>query len=280
MSHDEEPNPGEMMLSAKQRVRITLSDGQTMIGRVKCKDQQCRITSSNGLKIEIDRSSITRIDELSAREKNPHFDANRTRYLYSPSAFSLKTGEGYLSQKELFFTSVAYGVTDHLTIIGGAALPLWLGDAFNIILGAKYSFDLDDHLRMAAGAETFNFPTASFGLILSFVGLTLGDEEAHVTFNAGKPFAYSGNSDNIPENSSAFMLSLSANKKLSKSARLITENWLFLSINQPRSNLTLNSLALRLQGESLAVDLGGILLGSDGDIFPIPIPWLDFAYNF
>ena len=44
---------------------------------------------------------------------------NRTRHLYAPSAMPLKEGEGYLSLKELFFLSGAYGVTDNVSILVG-----------------------------------------------------------------------------------------------------------------------------------------------------------------
>ena len=76
------------------------------------------------------------------------------------------------------------------------------------------------------------------------------------------------------------MFSLSGNKKLSRSVRLLTENWFIFPISRPSENLRLHSLALRLQGESLAVDLGAVYFGFDDKFVEFPLPWLDFAYNF
>ena len=153
-------------------------------------------------------------------------------------------------------------------------------DGFNIILGGKYAIKLNERWRLAVGAETFNFPTHSVGLIQSFFGVTYGSEDGHLTLNIGKPFAYSDQGDDFFEDPGVFMFSLSGNKKLSRSVRLVTENWFVFPISRPSANLRLHSLALRLQGESLAVDIGAIQLGFDDEFAPFPLPWLDFAYNF
>ena len=134
VSQNNESESSGDKLDTKKRKRVMLKDGQKIIGRVKCEGKRCSITSNAGVRMQIDRSSISRIYPLSPREQAGFSDPNRTRYLYSPSAFALKQGEGYLSQKQLFFTSVAYGLTDEFTILGGAALPFWALGGFNVIL--------------------------------------------------------------------------------------------------------------------------------------------------
>jgi hypothetical protein len=71
---------------------------------------------------------------------------------------------------------------------------------------------------------------------------------------------------------------LSGNIRVSQRVSLVTENWLVPTlIASGNSELPmLNSLAVRLFGESWAVDLGGIRVPG----LPIPMPWLDFSYNF
>ena len=64
----------------------------------------------------------------------PNYTASR--YLYSPSALSVPKRNGYVSQKMVFFTSGAYGITDNLTILGGT---LTFFPPAMSILGIKYS---------------------------------------------------------------------------------------------------------------------------------------------
>ena len=47
-----------------------------------------------------------------------------TRYLYAPTAIPLEKGTGYFSQKELVMSSVAYGLTDNISVLGGTPLPI------------------------------------------------------------------------------------------------------------------------------------------------------------
>ena len=157
-SQNNDSESSDKKTAVNNRMRITLTDDQKIVGRVRCEGKQCSITSDAGLRIQVDRSSIRSIDPLSPREQAGFSDANRTRYLYSPSAFALRKGEGYLSQKQLFFTSVAYGLTDEFTILGGAALLWAMDEGFNIILGGKYAIELTERWRLAVGAETLLAP--------------------------------------------------------------------------------------------------------------------------
>ena len=88
-----------------------------------------------------------------------HGDPNRTRYLYGPSAFLLKKGEAYVSQKELFFTSAAYGISDNVSMLVGSVLPiLFTDDGFNLITALKVGGPVyADKLHLATGFETLFF---------------------------------------------------------------------------------------------------------------------------
>jgi len=41
-----------------------------------------------------------------------------------PRAIPLEKGTGYFSQKELVMSSVAYGLTDNISVLGGTPLPI------------------------------------------------------------------------------------------------------------------------------------------------------------
>ena len=275
---------------ADQAVVITLKDGQQLTGNMSCKEDQCTLSSGSEMTLKFKRSSVQSIEYVGEQEKDKRTKAikgdqpepNRTRYLYSPSAFSLKSGEAYLSQKQLFFTSVAYGVTDQLTLLAGAIIPAWaLGlEGFNMILGGKYAFELSDHFRLAVGSEAFIFPELKGGLVQTFIGLTYGTQTDHLTLNVGKPFLVTTDEEfRDSQDNGLIMFSLSGNTRLTELIRLVSENWLIVT-DASSEYLHFNSLAARFQGAKMAADLGFIFFGVDGTVFPLPLPWLDFTYNF
>ena len=114
------PNPPP--LGSLVHVRLTSGDGLRGILVAQARDTVVIELPSAG-RIELQRSAITSLSLANRTRIGPEGqlyrrDPNRTRYLW-PIAFSLEAGEGYVSQKELLFTAVAYGVTDNITVLGG-----------------------------------------------------------------------------------------------------------------------------------------------------------------
>jgi hypothetical protein len=206
-------------------------------------------------------------------------DPNRTRYLYAPSAMMLRQGEGYFSQKELIFSSISYGLTDNITLQAGAVLPFWVLGAtgFNIIGGVKVGGSPLENLHLAVGAQAFSVPAMSMSAAgFVFGTATYGTADAHLSLGVGAPFLLAGSSSAIAPQA---ITTLSGNLRLGQHWALVSENWLipaFISTGSGQQLPMLNSLAVRIFGKNWAVDVGGIRV----PYVPIPIPWLDFAYNF
>jgi len=261
-------------LKSEGPVQVTLKSGASVTGKLHCVGEDCEIKVDSDTSMKVKRSNIRRIKKIKPAQFR---DPNRTRYLYSPSAFSLESGESYFSQKELVFSSLAYGVTDQLTILVGGIFPAWVLGGFNLILGAKYSYEFSDSLRFAVGGEGFYVggPRLTDGLSLTnvFAGVTLGQEDAHLTLNVGKPIFISGDSSSV----GSLLISVSGNLYVSQAVRVISENWLMPSSD---GVFHLNGAGLRFQGEHMACDLAFLLMGNDGDFSLFPIPWFDFTYNF
>ncbi|WPB73872.1 hypothetical protein KYC5002_33150 [Archangium violaceum] len=265
--------------------RITLKDGQELHGVVVRQDNQVVVVElADGDRLELPARQVKDI----AVERNAQVrdngeiwfqDPNRTRYLYAPSGMMLRQGEGYFSQKELFFSSINYGLTDFITVQAGAVFPAWvINGGFNFIGGVKVGGSVGDRLHLAAGAQGLVIPGVAGGLggTLGFVfgTATYGTPDAHLSLGVGKPFTLSNSGGELDRN---IIATLSGNVRLSQRVALVTENWLIPTLGTGTGDLPmLNSLAVRLFGESWAVDLGGIRVPG----LPIPIPWLDFAYNF
>jgi hypothetical protein len=275
------PESGKRELS-----RITLKDGQQLHGVVVHEDHQVVVVElPDGDRLELPARQVKDISvqrNVQVRDNGEIWfqDPNRTRYLYAPSGMMLRQGEGYFSQKELFFSSLSYGLTDNITVQAGAVLPAWLiPGAFNFIGGVKVGGSIGDRLHLAVGAQGLAVPGlgTGFGGAVGFVfgTATYGTPDAHLSLGLGKPFMLFNGGGGLD---SSVIGTLSGNIRVSQRAALVTENWLLMA---PGANLNgqlpmLNSLAVRLFGESWAVDLGGIYVPGT----PMLIPWLDFAYNF
>ncbi len=279
--------PEEATPESRELSRITLEDGQVLRGVVVHRDaQRVVVELVGGSRMELPAEAVASV-ELETRatvEKDGELrfvDPNRTRYLYAPSAMMLRAGEGYVSQKELFFTSFSYGVTDFLTLQAGSAVPFWFTQGgFNLIGGLKIGGPVqEDRLHLAAGAQVLTIPNIgtagignTFGLL--FGTATYGTPDIHFSVAMGTPFLLTGGAEPFP---GQLILTASGNVRMTKSLALVTENWMLIdstpySLEPPM----LNSLALRIFGEQWAVDVGAIRV----PYVSFPVPWLDFTYNF
>jgi hypothetical protein len=201
-------------------------------------------------------------------------DSNRTRYLYSPSGFMLKQGEGYLSQTELVLTSVAYGATDWLTLQAGTVIPALVYDPLHspAIFAVKAGWSPAPLWHLAGGFQTFVLPDSSGTVAAGFLFATAtwGTEDLHFGISAGPPFALSSETTDLGN----VLVSLSANWRAFSHGALVTENWVITGGGRTH---VVASGAYRFISDRIAVDVG--LIFSDVTS-GIPIPWLDFTWHF
>ena len=260
-------------------VHVRLTSGDSVRGVLVARDQKSVVIElPNAGRLELQRSAIASLSLANRTRIGPEGqlyrrDPNRTRYLYGPSAFTLEKGEGYVSQKELLFTAAAYGVTDHMTVLGGTIFPALFGGQFAGILGSKIGYELvDDTLHLAAGGEVLVMGLSEMGGFGFFFGsATLGDVDRHFTLSVGRPFRFGAAEEAV----GPLITTLSGAYRLSRSFAAVTENWIMLP-SADSDWLRLHGLAGRVILESWALDIGGIWLPD----FEFPLPWLDLTYNF
>lgn len=279
------PTAGNTLPAVFDRTRlvsVTMRNSQRYLGYVAGSDEVViELRLQSGGVIEIARSQIWAVDEVAAdvAAALPRLrDPNRTRYLYGPSALTLRQGEAYFSQKQIIFSALAYGVTDNLTLLVGAVLPGWLvgPNGFNLILGGKFGHKVADKLHVAVGAETIVLPQlrrgrGMTGLGFVFANGSVGDSEAHMTVSVGYPFELAGHADSPV---GPLIVTVNGNVRLSDGFALLTENWLVTTAHGGFE--VIDSLALRVINPHSAWDFGFIGLPSSGDL----VPWIDYTYNF
>jgi hypothetical protein len=252
---------------------VTLKDGQQLRGKLVSQDSSgATLELEGGTRVVIPAASIERIELARPGQAEVRsVDPNRTRYLYSPSAFMLKRGQGYVSQTELFVTSVAYGVDDHLTLSLGTSIPfLFVEDGVNLVGAVKAGFSLGESLHLAGGAQTLWLPGVDAGTTGGFVfgTITVGTPDAHASFSVGPPFVTGTDRSQFGD----VLYSVSGALRVSEHFALVSENWIFPG----GDGFYVFSGAVRFIGHRLGVD-AGLLFFEDAEF---PIPWLDFTWNF
>jgi len=261
------PQPG-------QDVVVLMKDGQKLSGRLVSQDAAGVIIDSSGAQLHIPAASIQALalpGSVAAEGAWPR-DPNRTRYLYSPTGFMLRQGEGYVSQTELLLTTVGFGLTDWLTIQAGTIIP-WLvyePSTLPFMVALKVGGSPSEYLHLAGGFQAFAAPGISSGAAgLLFGTVTLGTEDLNLGVSAGPPFGVGNGTSELGK----VVVSVSGNWRVSRSIALVSENW-FVQVDGTTE--VLGSAAVRFIGDRLGVDAG--FLFSPGSSFPVP--WLDFTWHF
>jgi hypothetical protein len=241
-----------------------------------------QVRLSDGSKLEFNRSEIEYVQLsggeviVGTSEEMIGVDPLASRYLYAPSSFSLTKGKTYVSQKELFFTSAARGLTDNITILGGSILPALMAGEIFLISGAKISTRVGPNLRASAGFEVFSDLDINLGFV--FGGGTLGGNNFNLSLIAGKPFAVGFGEKEL----GPFLTVVGLNKKLTRRLRFVSETWFIPDvvdgIDKGEQTYWLSGNVIRfLINNSFALDSGFIFFeGGGGE----SLPWLDFAYLF
>ncbi len=196
---------------------ITTNDGGEFIGRILSDDgREVVITTSKQGKIILPKYVIKSMEVVSksnyvgnmAVVPNPH----PSRYVFAPSAFALKKGEGYVNAFYFFIWQAQYGITDNFSL--GLTTSWLLAPTF---LNAKYTIPVDENLTFAIGGQVGKlYITDENSVALGFGTLTYGNTEANISVNMGYG-AYA--------NSGMFIATASANKRLGKSASFMAEFW-------------------------------------------------------
>ncbi len=278
------------------RVRVVLKDGQVLRGTLK--DVHAHIlylATGSGSALTLPRDAVATVepeqDAVHTTTGEVWFrDPNRTRYFYGPSAMMLRKGQSFFSQKELFFSSFGYGITDNVSVLAGTVAPAWLlgPEGFNALLGVKAGMPVVGHLHAAVGLEALLLPGFGLGGFspvfagLPFASVTYGPPDLHMTLSVGKPAIFQSGHDTF---SMDLVTTVSGSARVHENFALMSENWLVLVDLADRDFGSMHAVGGRWMMERISVDLGFIwVLTSNGRgvdlLTAFPIPWVDFTWNF
>ncbi|MBX0334643.1 hypothetical protein K3G39_15485 [Pontibacter sp. HSC-14F20] len=213
------------------------------------------------------------VDDSRMRDGEYWFEnPNATRYLFSPSAFSLKKGEAYYQNTYLLLNSINIGVTDNITIGGGFELISTFSGTPAFYITPKATFEVNDKWRAGGGLLYMNvigLDEGFSGLGIGYGIVTYGNTDDNVTLGMGYGFV-------DDEFSKRPVLNLSGMKRISRRVGLVSENWLVPSDGY----YGLISYGVRFMGERLTVDLAFINNGDIAESILIGVPYVDFVIKF
>jgi len=256
--------------------RIETVDGNIFIGELISEtEEQVTIRTESAGDITISRENIrqmTLIENDRKRDEgywleNPH----GTRYLFAPSAFAIKKGQGYYQNTWILFNNINYGVTDNFSIgagtvplflFGVSSTPFWIMPKLSIPVAG-------DMLHLSAGALVGGVigEDGGSGGLLYGTG-TLGNTDKNITLGLG--YAYGGG-----EISSTPVVNISGMVRTGRTIYLVSENYFV-----PNTGFDgLASFGIRWAPENFAVDFALLRpLEDTGSL--IGIPWLGLAIPF
>lgn len=260
-------------------IKIKGDAGLTYVGTIiERNDKEIILLTEGKTKVHIPIETIQDIRSI----PSSHFhdgeywfpNPNETRYLYAPSAFNLKKGEGYYQNTYLFINSFNYGFTDNFSFgVGFEFLSTFgsFGGDFNPIffLTPKYSMQVSENLRVGIGVLYGNVSDLVGGFGVGYGLATYGNPEHNATLGLGFGF-FDGDFSKDP------VITISGMTRISRRVSLVTENW-FFPADVYRGILT---YGIRFFGESMSVDLALINNTDIATAFPIGIPYIDFVVKF
>lgn len=246
---------------------IELSDGSTVYGHIEAENAATvTVRTVGGVRMEIPRDRILSMDELRGRVVDGEVvpsDPSPTRLLFSSTGRSLPAGEGYVGTYLVVLPFVAVGVTDAITIAGGA--PVTLGEIEPFYFAPKVRVLHRDRADVSVGLLHFVWDGDDGGVVYG-VG-TFGSPDQALT--AGLGFGYAGTDI---EAEPVFLLG--GESRTGRRTKFVTENYLV-----PGGGLFLFSAALRIMGQRFSTDVG-VMGGGGGDDLDCCVPLVNFSYAF
>lgn len=250
---------------------INTKDGGTIVGRITAIEAGTVYVDTRYGQSEIPVQAVKKVKKVSAAVvgKYGYPDFNATRLFITTTAEMLEQGQGYYSNRYLFFSMIAYGITDRFTF-GAGALTLPISEP-PFYITPKVGLINKESLDLALGALVMRVPGSddSDGLstgILYGVG-TFGGSDG---LTAGLGWGFT---DGEVANKPAVVLG--GKKRFTRRLGGVVESWFFPGAYDEPFII----YGVRFLGMLMTVDVGMIAVPSADITFP-GFPYLDFVFNF
>lgn len=251
-------------------VELRMTDGTALLGRVVAvDDSSATLLTGAGLRIVVPRRSL-RGWRPWAVGRFSYPDPNVSRLFFAPTGRTLAGGSGYFGDYFVIFPTVAYGVTDRITLAGGMSIIPGLDvDHQLFYVAPKVGVVRSRSLNVAVGALYLRWGWSNVIDAWGGIGYgvaTIGGETTSLTVGLGWPFA-AGTTSREP------WVMFGAEQRLADDIKLMVEGWRF-----PGSDAVPAVVGLRFVGHKLSADFGVLRLYGAG--YSGLAPWVDFVVNW
>jgi len=248
---------------------LRLKDGTSATGRVEAADER-RFTfrTLTNTVLDVEMGEVLSVTPLNGRVVNGEFwpaDSNPTRLFFAPTGRSLEKGEASFGVYQLLMPFVQYGVTDRLSIGGGAPLMIGAGD-LPVWFTPKFRVANSRSADLSIGVlHVVNMGDDSVGI--AYAVATRGTTDAAFTGGAG--YAYSSGD---PDRAGAPVVMVGGEKRISRRLKFVTENYWF-------SGAGLVSGGVRFLGERLSADIAMVTPLGYAESGFIAFPMVNFVWK-
>lgn len=271
------------LLDSTKSYKIELNDGSEFVGKFLLRNSTSITIKTTFIpKLDIPIKEITKISEVATTDFNKGVywfpNPNSTRYVFGPSAFNLKPGEGYYQNTYIFLNSFNVGVSKNISFGGGLEFLSTFGEGKPIFyVTPKITFKIADKFRIGTGFIYLSIPNlgridesrTGSGVIYGIS--TYGSADHNLTFGMGWWF-FEGDFNSKP------VISFSGMTRIARKTALITENYFIPGDGSDYSNLF--SYGFRFFGEKIAVDLVLVNNAEIAEGIAIGIPCVNFVVKF
>ena len=257
-------------------------DYKSYIGNIEMENSDSiSINTYNGYNYTFANSEILIAFPFTGRVKNGRLqkkDPNSSFYLFSPSAFAIENGNLYCRDFCLFYPSLNYGFAN---IVSAQAGIFWYPgmDYKNVpfVGNLKLTAFETNIFSLAAGVTYVNLPVIQkeriFSTGFAFITGTFGTRYNHASLSAGLGYIQK---ESEWQREDKPIIIAAGNLRILNSVSIVTENWFF---PDEKIDDSLVSLALRIFGRQIAVDLGATFTINSIQERIDPIPVINITYH-
>lgn len=265
--------PVEIVVPAPDAIQqLDLKDGSRLYGRVeRIDDDSFVFRTLAGVEMTVRRADVVALGPARGRVVNGEFwpeDSTVTRLFFAPTARALRRGEGYVGVYEFMLPFVQVGLTDRISIGGGA--PLFLGGGGGLPFWFTPKIQLYSRRDTAVSAGLLHIGNPDDGSMGIAYGVgTWGRSDNAVTVGLGYGYLRESNGDR----SGAAIVMIGGERRVTRRTKFVTENWLWRGGNGFLSG------GVRFLGDRLTADLAlAVPVDRGGPLFAFPL--VNFVWRF
>jgi len=257
---------------------VIKNDGARYIGNIISENAQEVIIKTENLgEVAIPKHEIKEIRELNENEVDRNgqiIEESKfaSRYYLSSSAYPLRKGNNFIIWN-LYGPDVQFGISDNISM---GITTTWVG--VPIFGSAKYSFLKDKNIGFSVGAMlgTGSWAAPEFGLAVPFGTVTFGQYERNLSLSVGHGFYY----DDETDSDQATFFSVAGTTRISNRVSLVLDSFIFAELdNEVLGALIIPSVRLH-SGPGKAFQFGFAGVAAEGELLPVPVPFLQWFRAF